>query len=129
MEGGWILKAIVIGLEDGRMLAGKAWCTQSVTERIEGWFSKKNAESGEGLLIAPCSSVHTFGMKFSFDLLFLDGESRVIKVISNLKPNRIAWAGWKAMLLPWTYQALELPAGAAEGVLEGERLVISERAA
>jgi uncharacterized membrane protein (UPF0127 family) len=129
VEGGWILKAVLIEREDGRPLASQAWCTQGVSERIEGWFSKKSVEPGEGLLIAPCASVHTFGMSFKMDLLFLDGGMRVIKVVTGLKPNRVAWAGVKYFLLPWNCQALELPCGAAAGIKAGESLKLSERAA
>jgi len=36
--------------------------------------------AGAGLLIPRCRSVHTFGMRFPLDVLFLDGEGRVIEL-------------------------------------------------
>ena len=35
---------------------------------------------GPGLLIPGCASVHTFGMRFALDLVFLDGERRPLAV-------------------------------------------------
>jgi uncharacterized membrane protein (UPF0127 family) len=43
----------------------------------------------EALLIPRCNSVHTFGMRFALDLVWLDADSRVIDLTTALGPNRI----------------------------------------
>lgn len=44
---------------------------------------------GRALWIAPCRSVHTFGMRFALDLVWLDGEERVVRVDSGVVPRRV----------------------------------------
>jgi len=44
-----------------------------------------------GLLIPHCASVHTFGMRFELDLVFLDGGDRVLGVRQRVPPRRVAW--------------------------------------
>lgn len=84
----------------------RARIATSIWARFRGLMLKKSLPAGEGLLIDPCTSVHTMFMRFPIDVVFLDRENRVTKVVPALKPLRIAFGnGGK--------RALELPAGAA----------------
>lgn len=56
--------------------------------RLLGLALLDRAEAGEGLLIPNCRSVHTFGMRFDLDLIFLDAEDRVIELCRSVPPNR-----------------------------------------
>jgi len=47
-------------------------------------------EAGGGLLIPRCSSVHTFGMRFALDLVFLDSDGEPISVRHAVPPRRFA---------------------------------------
>jgi uncharacterized membrane protein (UPF0127 family) len=47
-------------------------------------------EAGEGLLIPRCRCVHTLGMRFPLDLLFLDTGGRVVELQRGVRPGRIA---------------------------------------
>jgi uncharacterized protein len=69
----------------------------------------------EPLLIAPARSVHTCGMRFPIDVVFLDAELRVVRVVRGLRPWRVAGARRARAVL-------ELPAGAAARLEEGVRL-------
>ena len=42
-----------------------------------------------GLVLRPCGSIHTFGMRFSIDVAFADERGRVLRVIPDLPPRRI----------------------------------------
>lgn len=42
-----------------------------------------------GLLIPRCSSVHTFGMRFALDVLFLDEHGEVLHVLRRVPPRRV----------------------------------------
>jgi uncharacterized protein len=44
----------------------------------------------EGLWLTPCRSVHTFGMHYAIDLVFMDGQTRVIKCVEALAPRSFA---------------------------------------
>jgi uncharacterized membrane protein (UPF0127 family) len=48
-------------------------------------------DAGPGLLIPRCSSVHTFGMRFALDLVFLDGDGGPCSVRRGVPPRRLAW--------------------------------------
>jgi len=81
-----------------------------------------SARLGEGCAVwlIPCGSVHTFGMRFRLDLVFLGRGFEVVRVRRNVGPGRIALGGLRAR------SVLELEAGwfpvAALGV--GERVRI-----
>ena len=59
--------------------------------RLLGLAGLTRAEAGNGLLIPRCASVHTFGMRFALDLIFLDREGRELAVRRGVPPRRLAW--------------------------------------
>jgi uncharacterized membrane protein (UPF0127 family) len=66
--------------------------------------------------ITPCGAVHTWGMRFPVDVLFLDSECRLLGARAVLRPWRIALAP------AGTRSVLELPARRAAAVRPGDRL-------
>jgi uncharacterized membrane protein (UPF0127 family) len=70
--------------------------------RLLGLAFLDREEAGEGLFIPHCRSVHTFGMRFPLDLVFLDSESRVIRLRREVPPSRI-------IRCPEAAAVLELP--------------------
>ncbi len=58
--------------------------------RRKGLLGRDGLAAGEGLWIVPCESVHTFGMTFSIDLVYLDRDKRVKKVRSGVPPWRVS---------------------------------------
>jgi uncharacterized protein len=80
----------------------------SFLSRFKGLMFKKKPLMEEALWIVPCQSIHTCFMTFPIDVVFLDDEYRISKVVRNLKPWRI--------VLPVTNarSVLELPAGTVE---------------
>src|ERR1700760_3848879 len=59
-------------------------------DRRRGLLGRKQLESGEGLWIVPCEAVHTFGMRFAIDLVYLDRKHRVVKTRSQVHPGRLS---------------------------------------
>lgn len=59
--------------------------------RLLGLAHLDRDEAGPGLLIPRCSSVHTFGMRFPLDLVFLDRDGRPCSVRRDVPPRRFAW--------------------------------------
>jgi uncharacterized membrane protein (UPF0127 family) len=45
---------------------------------------------GSGLWIVPCRGVHTLGMRFAIDVIYLNAEQRVVYAQENLRPWRVA---------------------------------------
>jgi uncharacterized membrane protein (UPF0127 family) len=58
--------------------------------RLLGLSRLDRVEAGAGLLIPRCSSVHTFGMRFDLDLVFLDDQGRPLAVRRRVPPRRFA---------------------------------------
>jgi uncharacterized membrane protein (UPF0127 family) len=45
--------------------------------------------AGHALLLEPCRSVHTFGMRFALDLLWLDGDGALVRLDRAVAPRRL----------------------------------------
>ena len=114
------LAYVVIGSEaTGSILCHRGELAAGFASRLSGLLGRRGFEATDGLLIRPSSGVHTVGMKFSIDVVALDGDRRVVALKRNLKPQRVA-------LLTGAKEVLELPAGrideAAVGL--GDRLFV-----
>lgn len=56
--------------------------------RLKGLLGKPIFVDGEGLWMARCRAIHTFGMRFPIDVVFLDRESIVKMVVKSVLPCR-----------------------------------------
>jgi uncharacterized membrane protein (UPF0127 family) len=64
--------------------------TENVFERTAGLLKFTPLNLNQGLLINKCNSIHTFGMKYSLDIVYLSRHLKVIKVVENIKPTRMS---------------------------------------
>ncbi len=80
----------------------------SFLSRAKGLLRSDRLTPGEGLWIFPCSGIHSFGMRFEFDALFLDSRMKVIGLYNRFRRNRISRVFWAAR------GVLELPEGTIE---------------
>ncbi|MFH1397215.1 MAG: DUF192 domain-containing protein [Candidatus Omnitrophota bacterium] len=87
------------------VLADNVVVADTFFKRGLGLLGRKEFKPGLALILDPCNSIHTFFMRFSIDILFVDKNKRVIKAISNLKPFRITPVYFSSAI------AIELPAG------------------
>ncbi len=83
----------------------RAHVAHSRWERLVGLLGRTSLADGEGLLLQGTRSVHTFGMRFAIDILYLDPANRVLLTVHALLPNRIAPWHWSV------HSVLELRAG------------------
>ena len=58
--------------------------------RLRGLLGKRRLAAGDGLLLRPTGSVHSWFMRFPIDVVFLDSELRVLGVVDDLRPWRVA---------------------------------------
>jgi uncharacterized protein len=105
----------------GAVLASRLLVPRTAFGRGLGLMFRAGLAPGEGMWIAPCSSIHTFFMRFPIDAVFLDRQHRVARVYPGLRP-------WR--MIPWVrraYGVVELPAGtiAAVPLVPGDPLWIS----
>lgn len=101
-------------------LASRAELADSGKARNKGLLGRTGLVAGEGLWIVPCESVHTFFMKFSIDLVYIDRNKRVKKVRSNVGP-------WRVSACLSAHSIIELPAGTVEKTMtaSGDQLEFS----
>lgn len=64
----------------------KVETAETFIARLKGLLGRESLESGSGLLIKPCNSIHCFFMKFPIDVAFVDKDLKVIRVIPGMKP-------------------------------------------
>jgi len=75
--------------------------------KLVGLLRHRKLQNGEGLLLNHCKQVHTFGMKFNIDVIFLSNLGEVIYIENNMRPGRMSKYIRKA------FAVLELKAGTA----------------
>jgi uncharacterized protein len=86
------------------LLANYLEVADSGAKRNKGLLGRKGLLAGEGLWILPCESVHTFGMQFSIDLVYLDRKLQIRKVRSSVPP-------WRISACLSAHSVIELPSG------------------
>lgn len=86
--------------------------------RMRGLLGTRSLPPGRGLLIPRARQVHTFGMRYAIDVVFLDRSMTVVHVVREMRPNRISRLVWRSRMV------VETPAGAAAAVQVGELLQI-----
>lgn len=93
----------------------------SMGARMRGLLGRPALGPREGLLLSPCNLVHTVGMRYPIDAVFLRRDGHVLKVVNALPPRRVA-GHWRAQ------RVLELACGAASraGIVPGLRLPIEQ---
>jgi uncharacterized membrane protein (UPF0127 family) len=60
------------------------------SRRAKGLLGREQLDEGAGMWIIPCEAVHTFGMQFPIDLVYLDRSQKVVKLCGAVGRNRIA---------------------------------------
>lgn len=83
--------------------------------RLRGLLFRRPLTAGEGLILIPCSSIHTVGMAYAIDVVFLDAECRILRVVRSLPPGKAKAASGAKMVL-------ELADGGAVDMKEGDQL-------
>lgn len=56
-------------------------------ERLRGLLGRADMPPGSAMMLEGCGSVHTIGMRFPLDLVFLDKKWRVVSVKRNVSPG------------------------------------------
>ena len=109
---------------NGAVIVEKAERASSLVDRLRGLLGRSTLGPNSALLIERCGSVHTVGMRFAIDAVFLDRAWRVTRVCREVRPVRLmVCGGWRAV------RVLESEAGCVDpsGIREGDALAWAER--
>ncbi len=103
--------------EDGAVIATLR-AAEGPLERTIGLLGRRQLDAGEGLILRRCGAIHTIGMRFAIDVVFLDAQWRVVNAVSAVPPNR------PLVLCPGARTTIELGAGtlARVAISRGDRL-------
>lgn len=106
----------------GSTLAERCRVANRTWLRLRGLIGKASLAQDEGLWIVPCNGIHTLGMRFPIDVIFLDGNLRVVAVEEAMRPWRLGRVCLRAR------SVLELPVGclASSGTQLGDQIAIEE---
>jgi uncharacterized protein len=109
--------------QTGVVLCDRCELAESFPRRLRGLLGRGELGAGEGLFIRPAPSVHTFFMRFPIDVVFVDGDLRVLRVVERLGP-------WRAAGCRGAKAVFELPAGDCrrKGIGDGASLRLTTAA-
>ena len=99
------MKTAALKTPDGRWIARRLLLARTFRERLFGLLQLKSLAIDEALLLSPGASIHTFGMPYPIDAVFLNGQMKILRLATRIAP-------WRVRLAPArTKHVLELPAG------------------
>jgi len=84
------LRLKISNLTRQAVLASSVEVADRGPKRRKGLLGRDHLSAEEGLWILPCEAVHTFGMQFPIDLVYLDRHNRVRKTRSHVPPFRLS---------------------------------------
>ena len=74
----------------GAIVATRIDRLSTFLHRAVGLLARTTLRPDEGVWITSCRAIHTLGMRVAIDVIFVDAESRVLRIHSNVRPNRFA---------------------------------------
>lgn len=94
-----------VNMTRSALLGDAVEAARTPRERAKGLLGTDKLPRGGGIWIVPCRSIHSFGMRYEFDAIFLDRNGKVVGAHPRFRRNRISRIFWSAK------GVLELPAG------------------
>jgi uncharacterized protein len=96
-----------------REIAESVEVADTAAKRSKGLLGRSGLPRGHAIWIAPCEAVHTFGMQFAIDLIYLDRQHRIRKIQSNVRP-------WRISACLRAHSVVELPGGSIRDISVGD---------
>jgi uncharacterized membrane protein (UPF0127 family) len=94
----------LVNAQTGGVVASQVEVARTSATRRKGLLGRTGLPRGAALVISRCNAIHTIGMQFAIDVLFVDAAGCVRKVVYGLPPRRFAIA-------PRARLAIEFAAG------------------
>jgi uncharacterized membrane protein (UPF0127 family) len=113
------MRRVTIRTAEGTLVCARCALAVNPWTRMRGLLGRASLAPDEGMLFRPAGSIHMFFMRFPIDAVFCDRELTVLGVERNLQP-------WRTAARKGAKVVIELAAGAASEIREGDRLVLDE---
>jgi uncharacterized membrane protein (UPF0127 family) len=109
-------------LRTGQCIADQVIRAFDSASRRRGLLHRDSFPDGAALLIAPCSAIHTWFMRFPIDVAFLARDGRIVKIRSAVGP-------WRLTAAMGAYAVMEMTGGALvrSGTRVGDQVVVVRR--
>lgn len=103
------------------LVASNARMALGWRRRAVGLLGCDGLASGDALIFPRCRAIHTVGMRFAIDTIFMDRAWRVVGLKAAVPPGRVLWPIWRA------WGVIELPVGVIQQrqISVGDQLVTS----
>jgi len=110
-------KPVLLNERTGSVVASEIELAADSAARNRGLLGRSSLAPGAVMIIAPCNAIHTFFMKFTIDVVFVDRGGRVRKVYKAVRP-------WRIRMALGSYAVLELARDATnlQAIVVGDRL-------
>lgn len=82
------MKKIIIK-KNSQIITDNAQRADNFFTRFKGLMFVKEIEDNYALHITPCNQIHMLNMRFALDVIYLDQNSRVVRVDENVQPGKI----------------------------------------
>lgn len=112
----------VFNQNTGSIVATQARIADTIRSRMVGLLGRKGMNPGEALVFPKNWSIHTLFMRFPLDVIFLNKEGVVKKIVRRMPAYRFAWS-------PGARDTIEMAAGALDNsdVAVGHKLSVRPR--
>ena len=109
-----------INVNTGKIIADNLEMKDTFLGRLIGLLATKNLKAGQGIILKPCTQIHTCFMRFAIDVVFISKDFKVLKVIKNMR----AWK-FSPIVLKSIY-TLEVAAGEIKDLKEGDQVKFTD---
>ncbi len=111
-----MMTGTLINVTQKKVLARKVRYCDRFLSRLKGLLGTQKLDLDEACWLIPCNMVHTFGMHYAIDVVFLNKKNDVVSVVQNLKPNCFS------PFVPTAHSVVEFSSGTQQKTQPGEQL-------
>ena len=110
---------MIVNARTGQSIASGVEIATTRRARRRGLLGRDGLNAGCAFVLSPCWAVHTIGMRFAIDVVFVDAEGLVVKIVENMN-------GWQMAASMVAATTIELWSGAVQAmdVHVGDRLAL-----
>jgi uncharacterized membrane protein (UPF0127 family) len=111
---------MLMNARTGEVVASAVELADTRATRRRGLLGRDSLDASTAMVISPCFSIHTISMRFAIDVVFIDREGVVVRILRDLGP-------WRLAIAPRARAVVEMAAGglSARDVRVGDRLYLA----
>ena len=95
---------VLVNRQTSQTISSSVEVAATRRSRRRGLLGRAGMDPSEALILAPCCAIHTAFMRFAIDVIFVDARGRVLKIVRELPP-------WRLAMAPRAHAVIELAGG------------------